>query len=478
MRRPMIFVTAFVVVVALLAAPPNSEPARATASEAAGQAGAKNVILFVGDGMGMSTITAARILEGQLAGNKGEGNSLSFESFTNIGLARTYNEDFQVPDSAGTMTAMMTGEKTDRGLVNVAKAGKRGDCTTLAGNELTSWMIEAENLGLATGVVTTARLTHATPAATYAVSIERNYEADVDVPPGCGQADIASQLIDFPHGDGLEVALGGGRRNFTPASMADVEDGSEFGARADGRNLAAEWAARPNAEYVWNKADFDAIDSAQTQHLLGLFERSHMRYELERDGDVGGEPSLSEMTEKAIEMLSQDPDGFALVVESARIDHAHHATQARKALTETIEFSNAIAKAIEMVNLNQTLIIVTADHGHAMTIDGYPSRGNDILGLVDGWTGSDDLPYTTINYTTGGAQYLNPDGTRVDLSTLDTTAVNFKQPSSVPTSGSRHSGEDVPIYAQGPRSRFLRGAHGQGKVGRVISTALDLFHGP
>ncbi|MFT4814292.1 MAG: alkaline phosphatase, partial [Paracoccaceae bacterium] len=141
---------------------------------------AKNVILFVGDGMGISTITAARILEGQLRGESGEENELFFESFPNVALSKTYNTNGQVPDSAGTMTAMASGIKTDIGLISVNQNVVRGDCDSVSGNETLTFLERAEMRGLATGVVSTARLTHATPAANYAHSMDRNFEDDRD----------------------------------------------------------------------------------------------------------------------------------------------------------------------------------------------------------------------------------------------------------------------------------------------------------
>ncbi|HAD09479.1 MAG TPA: alkaline phosphatase, partial [Porticoccaceae bacterium] len=174
---------------------------------------AKNIILFVGDGMGVSTVTAARILEGQLQGGDGEENLLSFEKFPYTALAKTYNTNQQTPDSAGTMTAMMSGIKTKAGIIGVDSTVVRGDCNTLAGAEVPTLLEQAEEMGLSTGIVSTARITHATPAATYAHVVDRNFEDDRDAskftaPDLC--KDIASQLIDFPAGDGLEVALGGG----------------------------------------------------------------------------------------------------------------------------------------------------------------------------------------------------------------------------------------------------------------------------
>lgn len=435
---------------------------------------AKNVILFVGDGMGVSTVTAARILEGQIAGRPGEENLLSFEEFPNLALSKVYNVDSQVPDSAGTMTAMMTGVKTDIGVINVDEDVVNGDCSTVAGNELTTWLMSAETNGKSTGVVSTARLTHATPAATYAVVANRNFEDDGDLPDGCEVPDIAAQLIDFPYGDGIEVALGGGRRHFIPNTFEDPEYTGRFGTREDGRNLAEEWASRAGAEWVWDEAGFAAADPASTDKLLGLFEPSHVQYEHDRPGDTGGEPSLTEMTEKAIDILDNNDRGFALVVESGRIDHAHHDTNGYRALTETIEFSNAIRRATEMVDMSNTTIIVTADHSHVFTIAGYPERGNDILGL--GGIAVDGLPYSTLSYANGPNQYLEDDGSREDLSTYDTTDPDFLQPALVPMSagGETHAGEDVAIYAAGPRAHMIGGVVEQSYIAHVVWNALDL----
>ena len=122
---------------------------------------------------------------------------------------------------------MHTGIKTDSGVIGVGHGVVRGDHATVAGNELTSILGLAEMAGMSTGVISTARITHTTPAAAYAVSAERGWEADTDIPEeqlALGAVDIARQLIEYPYGDGLEVALGGGRRSFLPGSMADPED--------------------------------------------------------------------------------------------------------------------------------------------------------------------------------------------------------------------------------------------------------------
>ncbi|HXG84650.1 MAG TPA: alkaline phosphatase, partial [Pyrinomonadaceae bacterium] len=262
---------------------------------------AKNVILFVGDGMGVSTLTAARILEGQMRGESGEENRLSFENFPYSALSKTYSVNQQTSDSAPTMSAIITGVKTDEGVLSVNQNIVRGDYRTVKGNETKTLLEMAEEKGKSTGFVSTARITHATPAACYAHSPDRDWESDKDVFDRSKDAanakfpDIARQLIEFDYGDGLEVALGGGRGKFLPKETADPEYVDKTGERLDGRNLANEWTAKyKNSAYVWNKAQFDQIDAKKTKHLLGLFERSHLQYEHDRPKDKGGEPSLSE----------------------------------------------------------------------------------------------------------------------------------------------------------------------------------------
>lgn len=468
---------------------------------------AKNVILFVGDGMGISTITAARILEGQLRGESGEENELYFESFPNVALSKTYNTNGQVPDSAGTMSAMATGIKTDVGLISVNQNVRRGDCSSVAGNQTITFLEQAEIRGLATGVVSTARITHATPAANYAHSMDRNFEDDRDASSlenvgGC--ADIARQLIEFPNNiensDGIEVALGGGRRSFIPRiEGADPETGGQ-GERLDGRDLSEEWVnSHSKAAYVWNREQFNNIDVAETDHLLGLFDPSHMEYTVDRERDTGGEPTLSEMTSKAIEILSKNPNGYYLNVEAGRIDHAHHAGNPNRALMDTIELAAAVETAAEMVDLSETLIIVTADHSHVFTIAGYPARGNPILGKVVGVDaagdtrhdlslGEDGLPYTTLGYNNGPGFHLIEDSAsaddvygedvhmsgRVDLTDVDTTAIGFHSETVVPMSSETHGGEDVAIFAIGAGSDLIRGVMEQNVIFHVMMEASQL----
>ena len=209
-----------------------------------------------------------------------------------------------------------------------------------------------------TGVVSTARLTHATPAACYAHTPARGAEDDTDLAgisrsaAESGYPDIARQLFDFRvkpttmngHASpGLEVAMGGGRSKFLRITDADPEYPAQKGTRND-RDLAAAWAARGGA-YVWNAKDFAAIDPAATGPVLGLFEPSHMQYELDRKRDPGGEPSLTEMTEKAIRILERVAEGILPDGRGRPHRPRHHEGNAARALNEAVELSRAVERA-------------------------------------------------------------------------------------------------------------------------------------
>ncbi|OUL55986.1 alkaline phosphatase [Pseudoalteromonas ulvae] len=473
---------------------------------------AKNVILFVGDGMGVSTLTAARILDGQNKGQSGEEGLLSFEQFPYSAQVKTYNVDAQTPDSAGTMTAMISGVKTDAGVIGVDADIERGNCSTVAGNELVTAIELAEIKGLATGVISTARITHATPAATYAKSADRNWEDVSDMPEAAvtaGCEDIASQLVNFEKNlearylgvdvDGLEVVMGGGRRHFLPKdaafNSADARSAVE-GDRTDGRDLTAEWQAQyPTGQYVMDQTGFDAINPDTASHVFALFNESHMQYEADRGNDIAGEPSLTQMTTKAIDILDNSDKGFFLTVESGRIDHGHHAGSAYNALTDAIELSNAVQAAVAATNPEETLILVTADHSHVFTIAGYPKRGNPILGKVvsvgrtEPTLAQDGMPYTTLGYSNGlgfrdlgnetdaDASYNKPAVTtgRQDLTSVDTTTSGFHQEALVPLSSETHAGEDISLHAQGPGAQFAQGIIEQSVIFHLINQSLGLI---
>lgn len=445
---------------------------------------ARNVILFIGDGMSLDTVTAARIFAGQAQGGSGEDHVLSFERLPHTALMKTYTTDLQVPDSAGTATAMLSGVKTKAGVVGVNDEVVLGHCASLERARVPNFLEQMERRGKATGVVSTARITHATPAAAYAHVVHRDWEVDAVIPPSeraC--TDIAAQLVGFDAGDGIEVMLGGGRAAFLPLQRADEEYPDQPGARLDGRDLIAEWlaGAGPGARYVWNREQFEAVDFSSVSRVLGLFEPSHMEFEADRAA-ARGEPSLAAMTRAAVTRLSRDPDGFFLLVEGGRIDHAHHAGNAARALHDTVAFDAAVQAALDAVDLDETLIVVTADHGHVMSMSGYPRRGNPILGKVvtSGLLAPEapqlarDLngkPMTTLSYANGPGH--RPAG-RPDLSDVDTTDLEYLQEALVPLESETHSGTDVIVYADGPGARLFHGVREQNYVYHVMRYAAGL----
>jgi alkaline phosphatase len=462
---------------------------------------AKNVILFLGDGMGITTTTAARIFEGQRRGESGEENRLSFENFPHTAFSKTYNTNSQNSDSASTMSAIVTGVKTDQSVISVDQNVVQGDHRSVEGNVAKTILEYAEESGRSTGVVSTAGLTHATPGACYAHSPDRDWESDADIASrnkaaaDAGFPDIARQLIEFKYGDGLEVAFGGSRPKFLPKQKG--------GERLDGRDLTSEWAAkRPGSAYVSSRTEMLALDPKATRHALGLFDNSHMAFERDRLDKKLDEPSITEMTTKAIDILQQNKKGFFLMVEGGRIDQAHHYGNAYRALSENVEFSNAIRAAVAKVNLDDTLVIVTADHSHSLTMIGYSARGNDILGLVrqigpGGVLKSDyqkdllGLPYTTLHYSSGrgyeGKSDKAPEGPkfyphaprsfspktgREDLTKVDTTDPNYMQEVEVPLADETHGGEDVPIYAIGVDAHLFRGSMEENWIFYVMADAM------
>jgi alkaline phosphatase len=439
---------------------------------------ARNVIIFIGDGMGVSTLTAARIHQGQIAGVDGVSFVPAMDRLRHTALVKTYSHDSQVADSAPTATAILAGIKTWNGAIGIGPEARPGDCASGRGRELPSLVALAQASGRATGVVSTTRITHATPAATYAHTVDRDWEADADLPAearAAGCKDIARQMMENPEGARLDVILGGGRRMLLPTTTADPEYADRRGSRTDRRNLIEEWRRRTRGRFVWNAEQFAALNPKRDRRVLGLFEPDHMRYEADRRGDKAGEPSLAEMTRAAINILRSDPDGFVLMVEGGRIDHAHHDGNARRALEDTIALDDAVRTVLEMVDLENTLVVVTSDHSHAFTISGYPARENPILGVAASPVGQpskaqDGKPYTTLGYANGpGAVTVLP---RPDPAAGDTTALDFRQQSLVPLGSETHGGEDVVVRASGPMAHLFGGTIEQHTIFHVVNEAL------
>lgn len=472
---------------------------------------AKNVILFIGDGMGVSTVTATRVYSVGVAGN------LVVDQFPYTGLSRTFSADSITPDSAPTMTAMMTGRNTNAGVIGLDDTTEYADFNGDGdGARLTTLLEQAKGRGMKVGVISSARITHATPAATYAHINDRNDESAIALQSLPGDATYNAAL-----GDGVDLLFGGGRQYFVPSGTIDEEGGG--GSRTDGRDLRTEYQGA-GYTYVWNTSGFNGL-TRQSLPVLGLFERGHMEYEYDRATDAGGEPSITDMTLKAIDLLSQGHrrggkrnGGYFLMVESGRIDHAHHDGNALRALHDTQEFDRAIGAAIRAVDLRDTLIVVSADHSHVFNIAGYPLRplnempypisacspsspyattlaGNGILDLVydvngncvEPSTDASGVPYTALVYGNGPG-YRGTAG-RVDPTTDTFVGLpgstnlpgpdpdgfahpNYRQEAAVPLGSETHSAEEVAIYAIGPGADMVRGTVKNTFIYRVMARAL------
>ncbi|XP_061939129.1 alkaline phosphatase-like isoform X3 [Apis cerana] len=348
---------------------------------------ARGVVLFVGDGMGMSTLTAARILSGQRRGNTGEEAQLAWDSFPAVALARTYNMDAQVGESSACATALLCGVKANYETVGLDSSARFENCYSSFDARVPSLINWAQEQGKSTGLVTTTRVTHATPAALYAHAASRYWEDDGKVPPAARTSckDIARQLLEDEPGRNINVILGGGRRHFVPKVTQDPEEPDKEGRRLDGRNLIEEWSRNHRlrnvaAKYVANKEQFESVDPRKVNHLLGLFSYSHMDFDVDRNTNGSGDPSLAEMTIKALRILAKNPEGYFLFVEGGRIDHAHHYNNAYRALDETLALEEAVRAVMKEVDLSETLLVVTADHSHVLTLGGLAThRGNPIF---------------------------------------------------------------------------------------------------
>lgn len=307
----------------------------------------QNVILLIPDGFGPASSTMAR---DYLRWKHGT-TTLALDTLER-GSVRTFAADSRVTDSAAGATAYSTGTKTYNGAIAV---------DTLE-QPVATILEAAEADGMATGLVATSRLTHATPA-TFAAH----------VPDRWMENEIAAQEIL----QGIDVLLGGGRRHFVPQSV----DGSD---RNDDRNLMDE-AADDGYQVVQNRSGLMQVTEGP---VLGLFSMSHMDYEIDRNPDE--QPSLAEMTRKTLDLVSQDEDGYVVMIEGSRIDHAGHSNDAAAHLHDILAFEEATQVALEQAQQDEnTLVVVVSDHetggmslGRDIGSDGIYAWEPDVLDQV------------------------------------------------------------------------------------------------
>ncbi|XP_014481614.1 PREDICTED: alkaline phosphatase, tissue-nonspecific isozyme-like isoform X2 [Dinoponera quadriceps] len=386
--------------------------------------------------------------------------------------------DAQVGESSACATALLCGVKANYETVGLDSSGRFEECYSSFKARVPSLINWAQDQGKSTGLVTTTRVTHATPAALYAHAASRYWEDDGKVPPAARTSckDIARQLLEDEPGRNINVVLGGGRRHFVPKVTLDPEEPDKEGRRLDGRNLIEEWSRNYRlrsipARYVANKEQFENVDPRKVNRLLGLFAYSHMDFDVDRNTNDTGDPSLAEMTIKALRILARNPEGYFLFVEGGRIDHAHHYNNAYRALDETLALEEAVQAVMKEVDLTETLLVVTADHSHVLTLGGLAThRGNPIFGSDSKVSDVDGQPYTTLLYSNGPG-YTQP------RNILREAGKDSIQTAGVPRAWATHGGEDVPVFAIGPlASTLFSGSVDQSYIPHAIAYASCLAH--
>ena len=436
------------------------------AAQAAGEA--KNVIFFLGDGMGPATVTAARIYK------YGEAGALNMEQLARTARIKTFSNDAQTTDSAPSMSAYMTGVKMNNEVISMSSDTKAiaptlpagtGNCGSNNGSAVTTMLELAKARGKAVGSITTTRITHATPAATYAHVCHRDAESDIAAQAVPGGAGFNAALKD-----GVDVLMGGGSKFFTPTTAGGV--------RVDGRNLIDEMKAK-GYSYASTGTELKAVDAKSVSKLFALFHKDHMDYELDRVKKNLDQPSLAEMTVKAIEVLSKNGNGYFLMVEGGRIDHALHGTNAKRVMEDTIAFDEAIKAALAKVDLNNTLLVFTADHDHTMAINGYSKRGNPILDISRNYKDgkeardADGNTYTTLVFGNGP----NRKDTRTSIVSGNTDSSmalhdDYLQETAVRLASETHGGGDVMLGASGAGARSFKGSMDNTKVFTLLKSAF------
>jgi alkaline phosphatase len=338
----------------------------------------KNVIVMVGDGMGLGQMEVARLFE---HGKEGE---LFMETLPNVALSRTYSADNMVTDSAAAGTAIANGEKTNNGMLGVSPDG----------DELTSIIDIFKEQGKTVGVVSTNTVTDATPAGFIAKVESRS-----------GQDEIARQLFEGKY----DIALGGGESYFEP----DAQDGADLLASFEEEGY----------EIVRTRDELENFEPDSESKLLGLFHPSFMNYVGDREANDSKEPTLVEMAETAIKTASKNEDGFFLMIEGARIDHVSHAADFGGIWRETIEFDQAVEHAVNWAEEDgDTLVVVLADHetmgiaaSEEMDIDGLKE-----IGVSPEYMASQlEIDEATNNYTSDSIRAVFKEYANIDISDED-----------------------------------------------------------
>jgi alkaline phosphatase len=452
MRRLLLALCTF----ALVAAPTQAQ----TAPNAPAGDGPTNVIFMIPDGFGPASITMAR---DYLRWRDGT-TELPYDSL-HVGSIRTFSSDSRITDSAAGGTALATGVKTYNGAISVDTT-RRTVGTLLEG---------AEQRGMATGLVVTSRLTHATPAVFSAHVPDRDQENT-----------IAQQQLN----QDIEVLLGGGKRHFLPETASNSE-------RNDERNLLNE--ADEMGYQIVETAD--QLAQVGDGPLLGLFSDGHMAYEIDRPSS---QPSLAQMTDTAIDVLSDDEDGYFLMVEGSRIDHAGHGNDAAGHLHDILAFNDAVETALDAAQGSNTLVVIVSDHETGGLTLGRNRDGEGIYQWHPDELADVKASTSAIADSIRAIRQSGADAATVKQRIEDTVArltgvsdptnervrrlTNVKGPYAVGEAvtpivnhealvgwtSHAHTAVDVGLYAYGPGANRFVGNHDNTTIARLLADLMDV----
>jgi alkaline phosphatase len=453
---------------------------------------AKNVILFIGDGLSVAHRTAARMLSKGLENGR-YGGQLAMDDMAHMALVSTSGLESIVTDSANSMSAYTTGHKTCGSAMGVYCASNKSPFAHPRVENLAE--LVRRRLGLAVGIVTTTEVVDATPGAMVAHTASRQ-----------SRNEIAAMLFDA----NPEVLMGGGRAFFQPKAVA----GSK---RADEIDYITRFNERGYRYATTSTEMTAAAQEPATRRLLGLFHPSHLDAVLDRRLTKGrtvaaypDQPDLPDMVRSALAVLARQPAGFMLMVESGRIDHFSHALDWERAVFETILLDNAVQAAKEWAaTRSDTLIVVVPDHAHPVSIigtiddarpgtrlrdktavydakfpnypppdrDGYPASIDVSRRLAFVFGGVPDhcasgKPVASDDWPTQAAPKADGYVANEKLCGPGATRLLGNLPKQV--SGGVHAADDVILTANGPGSEQFRGHMENTRVFRAIAGALGL----
>lgn len=428
----------------------------------------KNLIVLIGDGMGIPQVTLSRIYAQQYL-NKDRlfiDDYLVGTNSTNADRNTETGESGIVTDSAASGTAFATGNKTYNGAIAVTNEE--------VARPVASILEAAQHANKATGLISTARITHATPAVYMSHVRSRNNENA-----------IASQYAT----SGIDVLLGGGERHFVA-----TEEEAMYGKtnREDGVNLM-ETFEKEGYDVVRTKDDLMKADG---EKLIGFFSNTHIPYNLDRDEAV---PTLKEQFEAAVKVLEKNDEGFVIMIEGGRIDHAGHANDLHSVVQEMLEFDEVFQAAIEYAQKQgDTSVIATADHETGGLTIGSQNIYDAYLDVFEKVTASSETigpeleeaetdeqlraivkKYTSIDDLETDEMEILRDGLLWDRSVSSYgregafNAIIAKR-GIFGWTGHGHTGVDVGVYGYGPAAELLRGFNDNTDFAKAGAEALGL----